>query len=185
MRSPVNPVASLVAALTLVAGLPAIASAQDMPLEPAAATSPAGALTVARPPSGWAELARSDGRIAFGVKRGGARRAVAASAPFADVYGLRLEASSPMAFGRVHRFGQRGGGLIRVLPGSRNAPMQLRTGEAVFVAEAPSPIVWNMSSQVRISFGSAYRPLPYADADTERASIPVGSLTVEFGGRPR
>jgi hypothetical protein len=185
MRSPVNPVASLVAALTLVAGLPAIALAQDVPFEPATATSPAGTPALARTPTGWGELARSDGRIAFGVKRGGARRAVIASTPFADVYGMGLEASSPMAFGRVHRFGQRGGGLIRVLPDRGNRQIPLRPGDALFVPESPSPIVWNMSSQVRISFGSAYRPLPGADADTERASIPIGSLTVEFGGRPR
>ena len=66
MRSPVNPIASLVAALTLAAGLPAIAAAQGAPRDPDAAASRAEAL--ARTPSAWLELARSDGRIAFGVK---------------------------------------------------------------------------------------------------------------------
>ncbi len=105
MRSPVNPVASLVAVLTLAAGLPAIASAQDAPFDPGPAASRAD--TLARTPSAWAELAQSDGRIAFGVKGGGARRPVTVLTPFGDAYGMELAPSSPVPFGLVHRFGQR------------------------------------------------------------------------------
>jgi hypothetical protein len=182
MRSPVNPIASLVAALTLAAGLPAIASAQGAPLDPAASRADA----LARTPSAWVELARSDGRIAFGVKGGGARRAVTVLTPFADAY--RISRSSPVPFGSVHRFGQRGGGAIRVLPNPGNPlvrPWRGGDGDAMFVAGSPTPMLWNLSSQVRISFGAASRSIPPVDLDSERAPTPVGSVTVAFGSRPR
>jgi hypothetical protein len=182
MRSPVNPIASLVVALTLTAALPAIASAQGTPGDPAPAPSRADAL--ARTPSAWVELARSDGRIAFGVKGGGARRAVTVLTPFADVY--RIVPSSPVPFGSVHRFGQRGGGAIRVLPNRGNPLMRpWRGGDAMFVAGSPTPMLWNLSSQVRISFGAASRSIAPVDLDSERAPTPVGSVTVAFGSRPR
>jgi len=155
MPSPVNPVA-LLTALTLFAGFPAIASSQGLTLDPTA-TSPAGALTLARTPRGWVELAPLDGRIAFGVKRGASPRAVVAATPFGDVYARELEASSPVAFGRVHRFGARRGASIRMVPSLADRQMRLWAGDTVFVAESPSPILWNMSSRVRIAFGAGYR----------------------------
>jgi hypothetical protein len=182
MRSPVNPIASLVAALTLAAGLPAIASAQGTPLDPAAAASRADA--PARMPSAWVELARSDGRIAFGVKGGGAHRAVTVLTPFADAY--RIAPSSPVPFGSVHRFGQRGGGAIRVLSNRDNSLVRpWRGGNGMFVVGSPTPMLWNLTSQVRISFGAASRSTPPVDLDSERAPTPVGSVTVAFGSRPR
>jgi hypothetical protein len=55
----------------------------------------------------------------------------------------------------------------------------------MFIAGSPTPMLWNLTSQVRISFGAASRSIAPVDLDSERAPTPVGSVTVAFGSRPR
>ena len=42
--------------------------------------------------------------------------------------------------------------------------------------------MWNVSSNVRLTFGAGYRIIAGADPVNDRLRGPIGSVSVEFGG---
>jgi hypothetical protein len=46
-----------------------------------------------------------------------------------------------------------------------------------------APIVWNLAERVRIAFGGSAQSAPTIDTGIDRAGVPIGSLTIEFGER--
>jgi hypothetical protein len=160
-RSPLMCVMSFAFVMAATAARPAVATAQDVPLnieEPADAATAAAQLHRRYRDQDHASaarlevLARPDARIAFGVRRGAIRQIVAKST-FADVYEAAPSPWGIVTLVTVHRFGQRASGRIRVI--AYDAPMTLRRGpsEEQLRIGAHPPIVWNLAERLRIAFG--------------------------------
>jgi hypothetical protein len=107
------------------------------------------------PATHFAELAAPDARIAFGVRHSTIQHVVATS-PFDDGYAAAVEHPDTFTLQTVHRFGQ--------------------------VGPYP-PVLWNLSDRVRIAFGAGVESTPMIDAGSERPTVPLGSLSIEFGDR--
>ena len=54
--------------------------------------------------------------------------------------------------------------------------------EGFFIAEPQAQVMWNVSSNVRLTFGAGYRIIAGADPINDRLRGPIGSVSVEFGG---
>ena len=59
---------------------------------------------------------------------------------------------------------------------------QLVFHEGFFIAEPQAQLMWNVSSNVRLTFGAGYRIIAGADPVNDRLRGPIGSVSVEFGG---
>jgi hypothetical protein len=121
-------------------------------------------------------MAHSDQRIGFAVKGlvGGGEAEV--TAPYRDVYGTQVPSSPDILFGHGNR---------PVRP-SHPPPItpntQLVFHEGFFIAEPQAQLMWNVSSNVRLTFGAGYRIIAGADPVNDRLRGPIGSVSVEFGG---
>ena len=178
-RSPLMCVLSFAVVMTVAAGHPAVAMAQDV--SPTLEAPPEAAASDREPLTrGLGALTRPDARIAFGVRRGAIQHVVTTS-PFADVYGTAVDAAEPVTIVTVHRFGQRGGG-VRMLSSAAPTTMPLEPSEQP-LRVGPHPIVWNLADRVRIAFGGSAQSAPVIDTGIERAAVPIGGLTIEFGDR--
>jgi hypothetical protein len=178
-RSPLMYVLSFAVVMSVAVARPAVATAQDV--SPTIEAPPEAAASDREPfTRGLGALRRPDARIAFGVRRGAIQRVVATS-PFADVYGTAVEAVEPGTIVTVHRFGQRAGS-VRVL-NAAPAAMRLAPSERPFRIGPHAPVVWNLAERLRIAFGSGSQSAPMIDTGIDRAAVPIGSLTIEFGDR--
>jgi hypothetical protein len=178
-RSPLMCVLSFAVVMTVAAAHPAVALAQDV--SPTIEAPPEAAASDREPRTrGLGALTRPDARIAFGVRRGAIQHVVTTS-PFADVYGTAVDAAEPVTIVTVHRFGQRGGG-VRMLSSAAPTTMPLEPSEQP-LRVGPHPIVWNLTDRVRIAFGGSAQSAPVIDTGIERAAVPIGGLTIEFGDR--
>jgi hypothetical protein len=179
-RSPLMWVLSFAVVMTVAAAHPAVALAQDV--SPTIEAPPEAAASDREPRTrGLGALTRPDARIAFGVRRGAIQHVVTTS-PFADVYGTAVDAAEPVTIVTVHRFGQRGGG-VRMLSSAAPTTMRLEPSEQPLRIGPPAPIVWNLADRVRIAFGGSAQSAPVIDTGIERAAVPIGALTIEFGDR--
>jgi hypothetical protein len=179
-RSPLMCVLSFAVVMTVAAARPAVATAQDV--SPTIEAPPEAAASDREPLArGLGALTSPDARIAFGVRRGAIQHVVTTS-PFADVYGTAVEAAEPVTIVTVHRFGQRAGG-VRILSGGAPTTMRLGPSEQPLRVGPHAPIVWNLAERVRIAFGGSAQSAAMIDAGIDRASAPIGSLTIEFGDR--
>jgi hypothetical protein len=178
-RSPLMCVLSFAVVMTVAAARPAVATAQDV--SPTIEAPPEAAASDREPLTrGLGALTRPDARIAFGVRRSAIQHVVTTS-PFADVYGASVEAAEPVTIVTVHRFGQRPGGARFE---SSAAPTTMRLGPSEQpLRVGPHPIVWNLADRVRIAFGGSAQSVPVIDTGIDRAAVPIGGLTIEFGDR--
>jgi hypothetical protein len=126
-------------------------------------------------------VAHSDRRIGFAVKGlvGGGEAEVTAS--YRDVYGTQVpDASSDVVFGHGNRPGRPS--HQPPLPPQITPNTQLVFHEGFFIAEPQAQLMWNVSSNVRLTFGAGYRIIAGADPVNDRLRGPIGSVSVEFGG---
>jgi hypothetical protein len=125
-------------------------------------------------------MAHSDQRIGFAVKGlvGGGEATVTAA--YRDVYGAPLPNASPdIVFGHGHP----GRPSHQPTPPPPITPTtQLVFHEGFFIAEPQAQLMWNVSSNVRLTFGAGYRIIAGADPVNDRLRGPIGSVSVEFGG---
>jgi hypothetical protein len=127
-------------------------------------------------------LAHSDQRIGFAVKGlvGGGDATV--TARYVDVYGSRPPYASPdVVFGHGNRPG-RPSHQPTPTPPPITPNTQLVFHEGFFIAEPQAQVMWNVSSNVRLTFGAGYRIIAGADPVNDRLRGPIGSVSVEFGG---
>jgi hypothetical protein len=123
-------------------------------------------------------LARADRRIGFGVKGLVGGGAATISARYGDVFGTPLDQSPAIKFGRYrHDRADRHSGT-----GTLTADTRLLFDDVFFLAEPQAQLLWNVTSQVRITFGAGYRITSGADAINDRLRGPIGSIAVAFGG---
>jgi hypothetical protein len=126
-------------------------------------------------------LAHSDQRIGFAVKGlvGGGDATV--TARYSDVYGSQPPYPSPYV-----TFGHDNPGRPSHQPIPTPPPItpntQLVFHEGFFIAEPQAQVMWNVSSNIRLTFGAGYRIIAGADPVNDRLRGPIGSVSVEFGG---
>lgn len=124
-------------------------------------------------------MAHSDRRIGFAVKGlvGGGDATV--TARYSEVYGTAPPYGSPdVTFGH----GNRPGRPSHQPPPPITPNTQLVFHEGFFIAEPQAQLMWNVSSNVRLTFGAGYRIIAGADPVDDRLRGPIGSVSVEFGG---
>jgi hypothetical protein len=125
-------------------------------------------------------LAHSDQRIGFAVKGlvGGGDATVTAA--YRDVYGTPPPNVSPdVVFGHGNRPERPS---HQPIPPPITPNTQLVFHEGFFIAEPQAQLMWNVSSNVRLTFGAGYRIIAGADPVNDRLRGPIGSVSVEFGG---
>jgi hypothetical protein len=126
-------------------------------------------------------LAHSDQRIGFAVKGliGGGDATV--TARYSDVYGSQPPYASPdVTFGHSNGPGHPSHPIPTPPPITPNT--QLVFHEGFFIAEPQAQVMWNVSSNVRLTFGAGYRIIAGGDPVEDRLRGPIGSVSVEFGG---
>lgn len=127
-------------------------------------------------------IAHGDRRVGFAVKGlvGGGDATV--TARYSDVYGSRPPYATPdVVFG--HNRPGRPSHQPTPPPSTPIAPnTQLVFHEGFFIAEPQAQVMWNVNSNVRLTFGAGYRIIAGADPVNDRLRGPIGSVSVEFGG---
>jgi hypothetical protein len=127
-------------------------------------------------------VAHSDRRIGFAVKGlvGGGEATVTAA--YRDVYGSSPPYGSPdIVFGHSSHPG-RPGHQPTPTPPIITPTTQLVFNEGFFIAEPQAQLMWNVNSNIRLTFGAGYRIIAGADPVNDRLRGPIGSVSVEFGG---
>jgi hypothetical protein len=126
-------------------------------------------------------VAHGDQRFGFAVKAlvGGGDATVTAA--YRDVYGTPASNGLPdIVFGHG---GHPGRPSHHPTPPPTITPgTQVVFHEGFFIAEPQAQLMWNVTSNVRLTFGAGYRIIAGADPVNDRLRGPIGSVSVEFGG---